>query len=68
MNSMEAVVSLCTTLQRIEENSAKFHEEALVAKENGEECVVLYFFSYFKPQKVVSLSDKFFWVCLVVVV
>ena len=35
MNSMEGVVNLCTTLHRIEEDCAKSHEQALVAKENG---------------------------------
>ena len=35
MNSMEAVVNLCTTLQRIEEDSAKFHEQASSAKDDG---------------------------------
>ena len=35
MNSMEEDVSLCTTLQRVEEDSAAAQERALVAKENG---------------------------------
>ena len=44
MNSMEEIVSLCTTLQRVEEDSAAAQERALIAKENGK--WVMYFFNF----------------------
>ena len=60
MNSMEAVVRLCTTLQRIEEDSAKFHEDAFAAKHKGK---WVYIFSFV----LMSLNQQLFCACIVLV-